>query len=113
MSNALINCIEAPLSNVRGQVFNLGSNDQNYQIIDLGKKIQEIIPEADIELTDVEDKRNYNVSFDKIQSILNFQSTKTITDTVHEIKKCFDNGSITDYKQEIYNNHKFLKSNSK
>ena len=64
-------CLDAPLEAVGGQVFNVGSNEQNFQIGQLGDLIKEVLP--DIELETIPQSpalRDYHVSFDKISDTL-------------------------------------------
>ena len=48
-AEAYIKCLEAPIDQVKGQVFNIGSNDQNYQIYQLGELLKKEMPEITIE----------------------------------------------------------------
>lgn len=92
-ATAYINCLEAPIEKVRGEIFNVLS--ENYRIIEVGRKINSVFPQAKLELDKRKtDNRDYNVSFDKISRILNFQPKKEMTDGVVEIKKAIEKGLI-------------------
>lgn len=109
-AEAYIKCLEAPIRKIRGEVFNVGSNEQNYQIKHLGDMIKENIPETVVEITDKEiiqgqgDKRDYIVSFDKIKQILNYSVNKKIKDAILEIKWAIETGKISDAKDKRYYN---------
>lgn len=106
-ARAVVSCIEAPIEKVGGQVFNVGSNEQNYQMSELGELIRKAIPGTKVNVVkDKEDERSYRVSFDKIRNTLGFTATKTVEDGVHEIKNAFDAGEIGDYRDAKYNNLK-------
>lgn len=73
-SNAFIKVLEADSELVNGQVFNVGSNDQNIQIFDLAKLVAESISlPFNYEWYGSPDKRSYRVSFNKIKETLNFK----------------------------------------
>jgi len=111
VAEAIILTLQAPPYNVRGQVFNVGSNEQNYQIADLGLIIKEIVPTARVVTQPKEDNRNYRVRFDKICNVLNFQPRYTVRDGIQEIIDAFATGKITDYRDPCYSNFSFLKQN--
>ncbi|MDY7041257.1 MAG: NAD-dependent epimerase/dehydratase family protein, partial [Chloroflexota bacterium] len=112
VAEAIVITLQAPLCNVRGQVFNVGSNEQNYQIADLGLMVKEAIPTARIITQPREDNRNYQVRFDKIRNVLNFQPRYTVRDGIQEIIDAFATGKITDYQDPNYSNFSSLKLNS-
>ena len=108
-AEAYIKCLEAPISKVSGEIFNVGSNDQNYQIKEIGEMINSIIPEAEI-IIDKEniDRRDYNVAFDKIKEVLNYKTKYTIKDGAIEIIDEIRKGRINDYTNSKYSNYKYL-----
>jgi len=111
VAEAIILTLQAPLHNVRGQIFNVGSNEQNYQMSDLGPMIHKMVPAARIVTRPSEDNRNYRVRFDKIERLLNFQPRYTVRDGIQELIDAFATGKITDYRDPHYNNFSFLKLN--
>lgn len=59
--------------NLGGEIMNLGSDDQNYQILDVAKKIfSGLGKEAKYEWVGSPDTRSYKVKFGKIKERLNF-----------------------------------------
>jgi nucleoside-diphosphate-sugar epimerase len=114
VADAFITCIEAPIVKIKGEIFNVGSNEQNYQIYQLGELIKkELIKKnigVEIEvLKENPDRRDYHVSFDKINNILNFRAQKRIEDAVEEIKQLFENDAIPNHQDAIYNNYLIMK----
>jgi len=100
-ASAYINCLEAPIEKVRGEIFNVLS--ENYKIIDVGRKINSVFTGAKLEVNNRKtDNRDYNVSFDKIYRILNFQPKKKIIDGVIEIKKAVEKGLIKNIEDTRY-----------
>ena len=108
-AEAFIRCLEAPIEKARGQVFNVGSNQQNYRILELGPILQSIIPEVQVEKRDdIIDNRSYSTAFDKISTVLGYRTERTVEDGVLEIKQALDKGTIADYKDKIYSNYESL-----
>lgn len=99
----------APIEDIGGEVFNVGSNAQNYQIEDIGKQVAEVYPEADIDWhRDKEDDRSYQVDFSKIHDTLDYEVEETIESASRELKNAFEAGEFDDYTDEKYSNYKTL-----
>ncbi|MBT5954886.1 NAD-dependent epimerase/dehydratase family protein [bacterium] len=96
----------APSENVKNQIFNVGSNDMNFTIKNIGEKIHEMMPQAKFEISDdIVDPRNYKVNFDKINSLLNFKKQYDIESGVNQIiKKASENESLKNYKDSVFSN---------
>jgi len=78
-SNAFVKVLEAEPELVNGQIFNVGSDEQNVQIFDLAKLVAEScnLP-FNYEWYGSPDTRSYRVSFGKIKETLNFKPQTTI-----------------------------------
>ena len=78
-SYAFLKVLEADQELVNGQVFNVGSDDQNVQIFDLAKLVAEScnLP-FNYEWYGSPDTRSYRVSFSKIKETLDFKPQTTI-----------------------------------
>jgi nucleoside-diphosphate-sugar epimerase len=78
-SNAFINVLEAEPELVSGQIFNVGSDEQNIQIFNLAKLIAEAcdLP-FNYEWYGDCDTRSYRVSFNKIKDTLSYKPQTTI-----------------------------------
>lgn len=114
VADAFITCIEAPIAKIKGEIFNVGSNEQNYQIYQLGELIKHELVKKNIGveidvLKENTDKRDYHVSFDKVNTILNFRAKKRIEDAVEEIQQLFENDAIPNHQDAIYNNYLIMK----
>ena len=102
---AIATVLNAPLAQVKGQIFNVGGNDMNYRISELGDIIAKTIPGTEIiHKTTMDDRRNYRVSFDKISREIGFHPTRRIEDGILEITEAFKHGKVDDYKNERYSN---------
>lgn len=107
VSRAIMKVLEAPLEKVGGEVFNVGSLEQNHTITELGEKIKRFLPKAKLTVTDAEDNRNYKVDFSKIKEILNFLPSRSVEEGVTEVHKFVVNENV-DYRETIYSNIRFL-----
>jgi nucleoside-diphosphate-sugar epimerase len=77
--------LEADCAEVNGQIFNVGSDDNTYQIGQLGEIVAECISkDVKIEWYGDPDNRSYRVKFDKIEA-LGYRTEKTAKDGVAEI----------------------------
>ena len=92
--SACITAIENS-SNISGEVYNVGDNEQNYTKMNLAELVQKYIPSSTIEVTESkQDLRNYKVSFDKIKNKLNFNISKTAEDGIDEILNKIKSGEL-------------------
>jgi nucleoside-diphosphate-sugar epimerase len=109
-ARAIVSVLEAPLKIVRNQFFNVGSNEQNYQINQVGKIIHELVPEAVVvNKDDITDPRNYWVNSNKINQTLGFSPEWTVARGVEQVIEAINTGKVGDYRDARYSNIKFLK----
>ena len=93
---AFIMTMEAPQEKINGEVFNVGSNEQNFQVIQVANMIRDIVPYTEVEIVhDDPDKRSYNVSFDKIARVLNYKVERSIMEGAVEVKQALERGQIS------------------
>jgi nucleoside-diphosphate-sugar epimerase len=102
---AIIAVLEAPAEAVRGQVFNVGSTDQNYQKQQLVELIQPLAPEAKVEYVHkAEDPRDYRVSFARINERLGYDTTRGVPDGIREVARLVRSGVIEDFGEARFRN---------
>lgn len=90
---------------ISGQVFNVGSTQENYQKKQLADLIHPYAPDAAIEYVHKqEDPRDYRVSFSKIQQTLGYEITRTVPDGIREIAQLIEAGIVSDYTSLRYRN---------
>jgi nucleoside-diphosphate-sugar epimerase len=71
ISRAIECVLSAPRDIIHNEIFNVGSNAQNYQIRDVAAQISEAFPGCRLEIGDsTGDNRNYKANFDKIHEQL-------------------------------------------
>ena len=106
---AVLKALEAPLVSVRGQIFNVGSNAQNYTIEGAAQVIYQMVPSAKLmDMGSDGDRRNYRVSFDKISKVLGYQPEWTLERGVGQVIEAIRSGKVRDYKDMRYSNVKFM-----
>jgi len=85
--------LSAPSDRINGQIFNVGSEANTYQIGQLGELVAATVPrDVEIDWYGDPDHRSYRVSFDKIEA-LGWKAEKTATDGVAEICAALDAGT--------------------
>lgn len=92
-AQAYISVLEAPPEVVLGEVFNVGSNDQNVQIKDVGHLVAREFPNVKTEHVEQSpDLRDYHVDFSKIERTLGWEARLTIQDGIREIRESIEVG---------------------
>jgi nucleoside-diphosphate-sugar epimerase len=82
-------------SKVAGQVFNVGSDDNNVQILNLAFRVRDAVPGTEIVHAPTDpDLRDYHVSFDKIQRVLPFRAEKSVDDGIREVLGALREGAV-------------------
>ena len=95
-SKAFIMVMESDRERVDGEVFNVGSNDQNIQIFELAKRVAKAVGQPfEYEWYGDPDRRSYKVRFDKISNVLNYKPDYTIEDGVREVWEALKEGRIS------------------
>jgi nucleoside-diphosphate-sugar epimerase len=106
---AVFKTLEAPFSLVKNQTFNVGSNEQNYTIYQIGEIVNQFAPAAQIvDQGPDADRRNYRVNFNKIHDMLGFEPVWVVEEGVIQVIEAIKSGKIKDYRDPMYSNVKFL-----
>jgi len=84
---AILECLDSPIESIRGEVFNVGSDDQNCQIVQIGELVREVVSDLEV-VCEGHDSglANYKVSCAKIRRQLKFVPHHTVKDGIGEIK---------------------------
>ncbi len=107
-AEVFIKCIEANLQDVGNRVFNVGSDDQNYQIDQVAEIIGRALGGIRISKDNSNlDARDYRVSFARLARTLGFRPKQTIDAAAKSIFEKLRTGVIRDPRQRIYYNHYF------
>lgn len=94
-SRAFIAVLQAPKEKVNGQIFNVGSDDQNFQIMPLAQQVAEAMGKPfNFEWYGLPDHRSYRVSFAKIKNVLGYTTQFTPADAAREISAALESGAV-------------------
>ena len=107
---AVATVLGAPLSRVGNQKLNIGSDEQNYTIRQIGELIHQKVMDAELIVKEDDvDKRNYRVSFAKVKKAVNFQPKWNVERGIEQVLEAVAGGAVTDFRDKQYSNVKFLK----
>ncbi len=109
IARACVLALEAPLSTVGGQIFNVGDESQNYTLTQLGQIVAKAFPGIEVEeIHNGDDPRNYRVCFEKIRKALGFRASIDLVEGVQEMVDAVRNGQVANWREPIYSNSKHL-----
>jgi nucleoside-diphosphate-sugar epimerase len=97
--------LSAPTDQVAGEVFNVGSTEENYRKVQIVDIARAQAPDAVVEFVHRnEDPRDYRVSFAKIVERLGFRLTKTVPQGIEEVAALVSAGILQDWDNARYRN---------
>jgi nucleoside-diphosphate-sugar epimerase len=106
---AIFKVLRSPLSLVGNEVFNVGSDEQNYTIQAIGELVHQRVFTADLVLEEsMSDRRNYRVSFRKIRTRLGFEPQWTVEQGLQQVIEAIASGDVEDYQDPKYHNARLL-----
>jgi nucleoside-diphosphate-sugar epimerase len=112
MARAFEFMITSDIEKVAGQIFNVGSNNDNYKVREIAEMIGNIIPKSKIMFAEdaSKDNRSYKVNFDKIEK-LGFRTKWTLEDGIKHIYETMINNNFSenDFNADSYFRVKYLK----
>jgi len=90
MANAFIFVLKSSAQETNGEIFNVGSNEENYTVREIAEKVKKVIPQSQIEYSKNagKDARSYKVKFDKINQ-LGFKTKWKLIDGIENIYEAF------------------------
>ena len=103
--------LDAPEAKIRGQIYNLGSEDGNYSKDEIVQLILRRLPETVVRYKDLTfggDMRDITVSFEKIRRELGFEARRTVEDGVREVLLALKTGLIKEPWHRRYRNAQFI-----
>ncbi len=110
-SAAVLAAVEAPGDRIAPQVFNVGSDEQNMTITQLGEMIGAMVPSAKVvHLGSDGDMRDYRVDFSRIQRYLEFRPAWTLEMGIQQVIEAITSGRVADYTDPIHSNVKVLQA---
>lgn len=101
-------CVEADTKKVGNQIFNVGSDEQNYQIEEIAERVSTALGGIPIHRDDSTlDARDYRVSFAKVRETLGFTPQASVEGAASTIFGRLEDGTVKNPAQRIYYNHYF------
>jgi nucleoside-diphosphate-sugar epimerase len=103
--------LEAPEAKIRGQIYNLGTDDGNYTKEEIVGLVIKRLPKTVVtykNLTFGGDVRDITVSFEKVRHALGFKAGLTVNDGVREVVHTLRMGIIRNPQDERYTNARFI-----
>ncbi len=108
LARAICKVLFSDPATIRGQIFNVGDKRLNMTIKQLAENVQSVCRryrDVRISVSDnPKDRRNYAVSFRKIESELGFHAMTLIPEGVAEMANALHNGKYLHYRDHVYSN---------
>ena len=108
LARAIVRVLDAEPAIVQRQIFNVGDKRLNMTILQLAEKVQAVCSRyrsVRISVSDrPDDRRNYAVSFDKIQATLGFEAETLIEPAIEEMASALLDGRYGHYRDQVYSN---------
>jgi len=108
---AIMLMLDTPVEGIRGQIFNVGSENGNYTKDQIVELVLKRLPETSVEYRDLTfggDMRDIQVSFAKIRHDLDFATEYTVDDGIRDLLFALKAGLIRNPLDERYRNAQFI-----
>jgi len=114
ISKAFLAVLEAPVDKIHNQAFNVGINNENYQIKDIARSVEKIIPDCRVQILNKTgpDERTYRVNFLKIRKILpQFKPEWNMIKGIEELYQTYKKYGLTqkDFQSQKYFRIRWIK----
>jgi nucleoside-diphosphate-sugar epimerase len=87
--------LTADAGKTAGQTFNIGSDANNVQILNLAFRVRDAVPGTEVVHAPTDpDLRDYNVSFDKAQRVLGFRTERGVDEGIREVLGALREGTV-------------------
>jgi nucleoside-diphosphate-sugar epimerase len=94
---------------VSGEVFNVGSDANNVQILNLAFRVRDAIPGTEVVHAPTDpDLRDYNVSFEKVHRVLGFRAERSLDDGIREVLAALRDGVVDPDERRWYTLRQYL-----
>jgi nucleoside-diphosphate-sugar epimerase len=103
VARAFETAMTAEAAKVAGQVFNVGSDESNVQILNLAFRVRDAVPGTEVAHAPTDpDLRDYNVSFEKIGRVLGWRAEKGVDDGIREVLAALREGAVDPDERRWY-----------
>ncbi|MAR91610.1 MAG: NAD-dependent dehydratase [Pseudomonadales bacterium] len=109
ISQAVICALKAEREVIHNLAVNVGSNSENYQMIDLARFVKEVVPNCEIEIAEGAgpDTRCYRVNFDKIHRV--FPDFETKWTAKMGVEQCYESYKKFGLNRDDYEGIKYMR----
>lgn len=110
LANAVLMVLKADPIVVQNQIFNVGDKRLNFTILQLAEAVKSVVEkgrkrvEISVQEQSDYDRRNYAVSFEKIQRTLGFEAGTLLEEGIQEMVDHLKRGTYNHYQELIYSN---------
>ena len=118
LARAVVAVLKASPEKTTGQIFNVGDERLNMTLGQLANTVQQTVAphvEHTVEVLnqpDISDRRNYAVSFKKIQRVLGYRAATLMREGIEEMVQAFQRGAYGNYRAPAYSNLEMTKQAS-
>lgn len=98
LCRAFLAASEASVEKIHNQAFNVGINEENYQIKEIAKQVEKTVPDSHVEILNKtgSDERTYRVDFSKLKKTLpQFKPTWNLKKGIKELYQAYKNFDLT------------------
>jgi len=109
--NGILLGLQVPENKIRGQVYNVGTDNGNLTKDEVVTLVLKRLPETHVNYKDLTfggDMRDISVSFEKIRRELGFNAQRTVDDGVREVLHALRLGLIRNPQDQRYRNAQFI-----
>lgn len=110
-ARAFMLALEAPARVVAGEIFNVGGESLNHKIGEIGLMVARTVGGVDVAIQDeINDPRDYRVSFEKIRRALGFVPEMSVEDGIREVAEAVRrDAALQHYQSPVYSNVQALR----
>lgn len=103
--------LEAPEGKIRGEIYNLGSDNGNYTKDEIVALILKRLPETVVQYKDMTfggDMRDISVSYEKVENRLGFVTRLSVDDGIREVLHALQDKVFSNPNDQRYRNAQFI-----
>lgn len=108
-ASAVITAVGARSESIAARIFNVGSDEQNRTLGQIGELICRMVPGSVLRCTDENvDRRNYRVEFRRIREVLGFEPGWTLQAGIQQVLDAILTRKVVNYQDPKYSNLKIM-----
>lgn len=109
VADAFSLAVTASSERAAGKIFNVGSTENNVQILNLAFRVRDAIGNTEVVHAPTDpDLRDYNVAFDRVRQELDFNARFSIDDGIREVHDALKKGTVDPDERRFYTLKQYL-----